>query len=74
MPAKKPHAAQYRALTGISYPTSADALKRLDAGELVPWEERAIRDVAAGEVVDDIPERSLGWLLDQGYIEEVIDG
>ena len=26
------------------------------------------RDVAAGEIVDDIPEESLPWLIEQGLI------
>lgn len=29
------------------------------------------RNVEAGEVVDDIPAKSIGWLLDGGHIEKV---
>ena len=64
----------YRALTGLSYPTDASVIRRIQAGESVPWEERKAKEVAAGEVVDDIPAVSVPWLLEQGKIEEVNDG
>lgn len=60
---------QYRARVAIAYPTSAAAIARIQAGEQVPWAERAVREVAAGEVVADIPATSLGWLLEQGIVE-----
>lgn len=60
---------QHRALVAIAYPTSEEAIARIQAGEQVPWVERAVREVAAGEVVDDIPAASLGWLLEQGIVE-----
>lgn len=31
------------------------------------------RVVEAGEIVDDIPVKSLGWLLEGGHIEKVDD-
>ena len=66
-----PKARRYRALTGISYPTDPKVIKRILSGELVPFEERGVKEVAAGQVVDDIPAVSVPWLLDQNLIEEV---
>jgi hypothetical protein len=64
---------KYRALRGLAYPTDPKIVKRLQAGEDIPWEERGCKEVAAGQVVDDIPSVSLAWLLDAGAIEEVGD-
>lgn len=61
---------RYRALKGISYPTDKEIVRRIQAGETIPSEERVpIREVAAGEIVDDIPSVSVPWLLEQGHIE-----
>lgn len=68
MPSKR-----YRALTGMSYPTDPKVVARLKRGENVPWEERKAKEVAAGEIVADIPAVSVPWLLEQGHIEEVGD-
>lgn len=47
----------------LKYPTNVRANRE-------NWEWK---DVAAGEIVDDIPTKSRPWLLEQGYIEEVED-
>lgn len=70
---------RYRALMGLSYPTDPNAIKRIiearDRGERLPWEERGpIKEVKAGEIVDDIPAVSVPHLLERGRIEEVEPG
>lgn len=52
---------QYRALVGLRYPRNPDA----------PREAWQWKRVAAGEVVNDIPERSIDDLLQRGRIEAV---
>lgn len=69
MPTRK----RYRALRGLSYPTSAKVIRRIQAGERVPFEERRAKTVEAGEIVTDIPATSVPWLLERGIIEEVSD-
>lgn len=64
----------HRALTGLAYPTVRAAIERIKRGEAVPWDERGIREVAAGTVVDDVPPESVAWLLEQGCIEPVTAG
>jgi len=64
---------RYRALVGISYPTDPDIIQRIQAGEAIPFEERGLKEVPAGVVVDDVPAVSVPWLLEQGLIEEVAD-
>lgn len=64
MPSKR-----YRAKTGLSYPTNPQVIARLKRGENVPWEERRAKEVAAGEIVTDIPAVSVPWLLEQNLIE-----
>lgn len=62
---------QYRALTGLSYPTDPSVIARLAAGERLTREERGVlKEVGSGDVVSDIPTHSLPWLLEQGLIEE----
>lgn len=51
----------YRALTRLRYPTNPRALRE-------NWEWK---QVAAGEVADDIPAKSVPWLLAGGRIEEI---
>jgi len=68
---------RYRALTGISYPTDPGIVKRIQAGESIPYGERGVKEIPAGQVVDDVPAVSVPWLLEQGLIElieEVADG
>jgi hypothetical protein len=57
---------KYRALTGLTYPASKADVELRVAGKECKW-----RDVAVGEVVDDIPPVSIPWMLDLGKIEEV---
>lgn len=66
-------ASRYRALVGLSYPTDPDVVRRLQAGERVSPEELRLRHVDRGEVVDDIPEVSVSWLLQTGAIEPVTE-
>lgn len=65
---------RYRALMGMSYLTDPKVIARLLAGEDISQVERRTKEVAVGEIVDDIPVGSVGWLLAQGCIEEVSDG
>lgn len=53
----------YRAVRGLRYPTNP-AAKREN------WQ---MKRVQPGEVVDDIPARSVAWLLQRGYIAPVGD-
>ena len=64
----------YRALVGLSYPTEKAILDRIIKGEKVPFAERNSKEVSAGEIVSDIPDISIHWLLEQHKIEEVKDG
>ncbi len=68
-----PTVIMYRALIDLAYPTDADIIDRLVAGEDVPWEDRSIKQVGAGELVSDIPTVSLPWLLEQGLVEPVVE-
>lgn len=54
---KEPKESGYRALVGLSYPD--------------PAKKGKTKRVKEGEVVDDLPSRSVSWLLEQGAIEEV---
>jgi len=63
----------YRALVGLTYPTDAEIIRRIQGGESIPYEERGVKEVPAGAVVDDVPAVSVPWLLAQGLIEEVAD-
>ena len=59
----------YLAKTGLRYPVGETNIKRAQRGELdkvTEWKE-----VAAGEVADDIPACSVPWLLAKGRIEAV---
>ena len=46
-------------------------IKRLLEGESIPFEQRALKEVRAGAVVDDVPAVSVDWLIEQGYIKPV---
>lgn len=59
----------WRVLRAISYPTSPTVIRRLIAGEDVPWDERGMVQAEPGEVVRDVPAVSVPWLREQGYIE-----
>lgn len=63
---------QYRALTEITYPTNKAAIERIFVkGERVTREERDEKTVYAGDIVDDIPDGDIAWLLEQRCIEVV---
>ena len=61
MPAKKP--TKYVAQTGLTYPASLEDVELAAEGL-----EYQTRTVEAGEVLDDLPQRSIGWLLEQEII------
>lgn len=64
--------ARYRVLVGLAYATDPAIHERIAAGERIPMQERGpIRQVLPGAVVDDLPARSLPWLLARNYIEPV---
>ena len=63
----------YRILVELSYPTDPAVLARLRAHEGVPWEERGMVVHLPGELVADVPEESVPWLLEQGVLERVTD-
>lgn len=65
---------KYVTRRGLNYPTDPQIIARLQAGENIPFEERGLKWVEEGEVVDDIPEVSVPWLLEQGLIEEAPRG
>jgi hypothetical protein len=63
---------RYRALVDLTYPTDPEIIARLLAGDFIPPEKRGpVRNVTAGEIVDDIPETSIRGLLQKGRVEEV---
>lgn len=62
---------RYRTLTGLTYPTDREIIKRLQAGEDIPLEERKLKTVRAGRIVTDIPAVSIDALLARGDIEPV---
>lgn len=60
---------RFRVLKGINYPTDPEILRRLRAGENIPWPDRQMRRAEPGDVVDDLPTASVPWLLEDGAIE-----
>lgn len=56
MPPKSKDAVAYKVLVGLSYP-----------GDRPGKELRA----EAGDVVTDLPDKALPWLVEQGLVEEV---
>ena len=65
--------AKVQRLYRISYPTDPEIIKRIQAGESIAFEERGVKEVPAGAVVDDVPAVSVPWLIEQRYLEEVAD-
>jgi hypothetical protein len=61
----------YEVLIGLTYPSDPAVVARIRNGDHVPLEERGIKRVAAGEIVDDIPECSIEDLLARGAIERL---
>jgi hypothetical protein len=66
---------KYRALTGLTLPANTREAERIrkarEAGAPIPFEERRLVRVEAGEVAEFIPDVSLGWLLEQRLVEPV---
>lgn len=54
---------------GLTYPVGEANVKRAKAGRLEAVTEW--KRAESGDVVDDIPEVSLPWLLAKGHIEAV---
>ena len=63
----------FRCLTGLDFATDEVAIKRILAGEDVPWKERKMRQANPGQIVkeSDLPPRTVNYALAHGYIEEV---
>ncbi len=64
---------KYRVNVGLSYPTDARIVQRLKSGENIAWGARHVKEVAPGEIVEDIPDVSVKALLAKGVIEVVTD-
>lgn len=61
---------QYRVLgRGAYYPTNPKAIKRIQAGEKVPFEERGMVDARPGTIITDVPAAAVESLLAQGLVE-----
>jgi hypothetical protein len=63
---------QYRALVGLTYPASDKDVTLRQAGKECEW-----KSVEAGDIIGDIPEISVKWLLADGRIAEAdkaVDG
>ncbi len=66
-----PRSARYRVLTDrLTYPPP-EIVRRIEAGEHVPAEERTMIRPGAGAIVDTVPAQSVDWLLEAGAIEEI---
>ena len=68
--------AKYRALVGLMYPTPASLKLVLKAGGISKLSEAqrekvTLKNVNAGALCDDIPEKSIKSLVAKGEIEEV---
>jgi hypothetical protein len=68
--------AKYRALVGLMYPTPATLKIVIKAGGISKLSEAqrenvTLKNVKAGALCDDIPEKSIKSLLAKGEIEEV---
>lgn len=65
---------RYRVLkTPLFYPTDPGVIRRIQAGENVPWPERRRKKARPGQVVSDLPAASVPGLLRKGLIEAVPD-
>ena len=65
--------AKWRVLTGLDYATNEAAIKRILAGEDVPWKDRGMKRAEPGSIMDEseFPPRTLNYAKAHGYIEEV---
>ena len=68
-------AKQYRALiAGLTYPTDSRVIRRISSGEDVPMADRKMCEPhVIGDILTDIPGRSIHGLIGAGWIEEVND-
>lgn len=57
----------------IEYPTDPAVIRRILAGEKVPYAERGMKRAEAGDVVTDLPQQSVTWMLRKGWVEPVED-
>lgn len=64
---------KYRLLRPLWVPTNAGAIRRVRAGQDVPFSERGMVDLPAGQVTDQLPPSSVGWMLRKGWIESVAE-
>lgn len=67
---------KYRALVDMSVPVNAEEdarVRKLTADGITEIPDRKLTSIAAGDVPEYIPEGSIPWLLEQGYIEVVPD-
>ncbi len=66
---------RYRLLTGLSYPTDPKVIARIAGGDhsdaAHAERARSMERHEKGDIVDNIPEPSIPWLLKDGCIEEV---
>ena len=67
---------KYRAIVGLMYPTPASLKTVLKAGGISKLSEAqrekvTLKNVKAGALCEDIPEKSIKGLLAQGSIEKV---
>ena len=65
---------RYRAVVDISYPTPSSLKKVIAAGGLTKMSEAerekvTLRQIKAGSYADDIPDKSVKWLLKSGLIK-----
>ncbi len=63
----------FRVLVGLDFATDEAAIKRILAGEDVPWKDRKMKRVDPGAIVreSELPPRTLNYALAHGYLEEV---
>ena len=64
---------KYRVLVGIDYPTAPSVIRKLLAGEDIPWGARGNVHREPGDVVDDLPAVTVAAGLEHGWIEEIAD-
>lgn len=66
-----PCGVRYRVLVGINYPTDPAITRRLLAGEggQIPFKDRGYKRAEPGDVVDDISNADVAWLLAKRGIE-----
>ena len=62
---------RYRALVPLYYRTDPAVIRRVKAGEKVPFAESKIRTCKAGALVNDLPRESVAGLLRKKWIEAV---